>query len=57
MPFKIWNHPRGEMTVNEYVRRLAEQDKKNIDALKKAAMEQDSATRTPARPKRSRKTS
>ena len=57
MPFKIWNHPRGEMTVNEYVRRLAELDKKNIDALKKAAMEQDAATRTPARPKRSRKTS
>ena len=39
MPFKIWQHPKGELTVNEYVRRLAEMDKKNIDELKRAALE------------------
>ena len=57
MPFKIWNHPQGEMTVNEYVRRLAEQDKKNIDALKKAALEKGSEPKSAALPKRARKSS
>ena len=39
MPFKVWQHPQGQMTVEEYVRRLAEMDKKNIDELKRAALE------------------
>jgi len=45
------------MTVNEYVRRLAEQDKKNIDALKKAALEKGSEPKSAALPKRARKSS
>ncbi|HEU5450542.1 MAG TPA: hypothetical protein VFU76_01075 [Terriglobales bacterium] len=43
MPFKIWQHPQGEMTVKEYVRRLAEMDKKNIDELKRAALDKAEA--------------
>ena len=31
------------MTVEEYVRRLAEMDKKNIDELKRAALEKHAA--------------
>jgi hypothetical protein len=53
MPFKIWQHPQGEMTVNEYVRRLAEKDKKNIDELKRAALEK--AATEPEAPSKGRK--
>ena len=53
MPFKIWQHPQGEMTVKEYVRRLAEMDKKNIDALKRAALEK--AETQPEAPAKARK--
>ena len=43
MPFKIWQHPQGQMTVTEYVRRLADLDKKNIDELKRAALDKHTA--------------
>lgn len=41
------------MTVNEYVRRLAEKDKKNIDELKRAALEK--AATEPEAPSKGRK--
>lgn len=52
MPFKIWQHPKGEMTVSEYVRRLAEMDKKNIDELKRKALEKDAAAPAAAEDKK-----
>lgn len=57
MPFKIWQHPQGEMTVKEYVRRLAEMDKKNLDALKQAAQEKAAAEPEPAAKRRKKKAS
>lgn len=54
MPFKIWQHPQGEMTVNEYVRRLAEQDRLNIQQLKKSALEGHEVHARPARKKKSK---
>lgn len=52
MPFKIWQHPQGEMTVNEYIRRLADQDKRDIDALKKAALEEHANAAVPSNGRR-----
>ena len=43
------------MTVNEYVRRLAELDKKNIDALKQAALEKAASEQNAPAKKKSRK--